>query len=138
MSPNKTGHDQLKDSTTAPFIFIATNTVRDGMLDEERRRAPGWATFIRAREPRLLAFHEYLNAAGTEVEYIQIHPDAASFEHHLEVVAHARESYRGTLEDTTAVRIFGQPNGRSLDMLRQLTRPDVRITILPTHLGGFG
>lgn len=28
------------DGTEAPFIFVATNTVRGGMLSEERRRAP--------------------------------------------------------------------------------------------------
>ena len=54
-----TAEDQeQQDNTPPPFIFIATNTVRDGMLAEERLRAPGWATFIRTHEPRLLAFHE--------------------------------------------------------------------------------
>lgn len=43
ISPTKADHDQLQDRITAPFSFIATNTVRDGMLDDERRRAPGWA-----------------------------------------------------------------------------------------------
>ena len=137
MSPTTADRGQQRDSTTPPFIFIATNTVRDGKLDEERRRAPGWATFIRTHEPRLLAFHEYLSADGTEVEYIQIHPDAASFEHHLNVVALARESYRGTLDATTAIRIFGEPNERILAILRQSTRPNVPITVLPTYLGGF-
>jgi hypothetical protein len=125
------------DRTDAPFIFIATNTVRAGMLAEERRRAPQWASFIGSHEPRLTAFHEYLNQDGTEVEYIQIHPDAASFEHHLDVVRAAEESYQETLEETIAIRIYGTPTQRVLTLLRRSVGPDVCITTLPTHLGGF-
>ena len=137
MSTPTAADDGQQYSTAPPFIFVATNTVRDGMLDEERRRAPDWATFIRTHEPRLLAFHEYLSEDKTEVEYIQIHPDAESFEHHLDVIATAQESYRGTLEATTAIRIYGQPTERILAALRESTGPEVPITILPVHLGGF-
>lgn len=126
-----------QDSTDAPFIFIATNTVRSGKLAEERRRAPQWASFIRSHEPRLIAFHEYLSNDGTEVEYIQIHPDAASFEHHLHVIGSAQESYQDTLEATTAIRIYGTPTERILTALRSSAGPEVPITILPAHLGGF-
>ena len=124
-------------ATEAPFIFIATNTVREGMLPDERRRAPEWAAFIRNLEPRLIAFHEYLSEDGTEVEFVQIHPDAASFEHHLEVIGSAQNSYEGTLEATTAIRIFGTPTERILTALRRSTGPDVPIKILPAYLGGF-
>ena len=56
-----------------PFIFVATNKVRDGRLEAERQRVPGWIEFIHSSEPRLIAFHEYLSADGTEVEYVQVH-----------------------------------------------------------------
>lgn len=125
------------DPTPAPFIFIATNTVRGGMLSSERRRAPEWAAFIRSQEPRLIAFHEYLSEDGSEVEYVQIHPDAESFEHHLRVVESAAKSYQGTLEATTAMRIYGTPTERILTTLGRSTGPDVPIRIMPAHLGGF-
>jgi hypothetical protein len=125
------------DSADAPFVFIATNSVRDGMLADERRRAPQWASFIRSHEPRLIAFHEYLNEDGTEVEFIQIHPDAASFEHHLDVIGSAQEPYQSTLEATTAIRIYGRPTKRVLEILRTSVGSDVPITVLPIHLGGF-
>jgi hypothetical protein len=64
-------------------------------------------------EPRLIAFLEYLSEDGTEVEYVQIHPGAASFEHHLQVLADAETSYQDTLEATTAIRIYGTPPSRS-------------------------
>ena len=61
-----------------PFIFIATNKVRDGRSGDERLRAPGWVAFIRQHEPRLVAFHEYLSEDGAEAEYVQVHPDVES------------------------------------------------------------
>jgi hypothetical protein len=119
------------------FIFVATNRVRQGRLADERRRVPGWVEFIDRHEPRLIAFHEFLSADGTEVEYVQIHPDAASFEHHLEVVASAGESYRSTLEATTAIRIYGSVTEQILAALRKSAGADVPIKVMPTHLGGF-
>jgi hypothetical protein len=136
-APSRIELEENMNDVVTPFIFIATNTVRGGMLSQERRRAPEWAAFIRSQEPRLIAFHEYLSEDGTEVEYVQIHPDAASFEHHLDVIESAKESYRGTLEATTAIRIYGTPTERILTALRRSTGPDVPIRILPAHLGGF-
>ncbi len=119
------------------FIFIATNRVRPGLLAAERRRVPGWVEFTERHEPRLIAFHEFLSRDGTEVEYVQIHPDTESFEHHLQVLALADESYRVTLEATTAIRIYGSPTDHIVTTLRQSVGPHVPITVMPTHLGGF-
>jgi hypothetical protein len=48
-----------------PFIFIATNKLKTGKLEAERRRVPGLVDFIEANEPRLIAFNEYANDDGT-------------------------------------------------------------------------
>ena len=48
-----------------PFIFVATNKVREGKLEGERQRVPGWIDFIQSNEPRLIAFHEYVSADGS-------------------------------------------------------------------------
>ncbi|HXO54637.1 MAG TPA: hypothetical protein VN888_27245 [Mycobacterium sp.] len=119
------------------FIFVATNTVRHRMLSQERRRAPKWVDYIDLHEPRHIAFLEYLSEDGTEVEYVQIHPDAASFKHHLQVLADAETSYQDTLQATTAIRIYGTPTEQIMTTLRRSVGPDVQITILPTLLGGF-
>jgi hypothetical protein len=40
---------------SAPFIFIATNTLREGKLPAERERAADLSDSIKANEPQLLA-----------------------------------------------------------------------------------
>jgi hypothetical protein len=121
-----------------PFIFIATNKLKEGKLHDERRRVPGLSDFIEASEPRLIAFNEYANEEGTEVGVVQVHPDAASFEFHMGVVGErAERAYAETLEGTTSIQVYGTPSDTVLEMLRQQAGSGVPLTVKPHHLGGF-
>ena len=68
---------------TGPFIFIATNRLKPGAYEAECHRVPGLVEFIKASEPRVLAFNEYINAQRTDVTVVQVHPDAQSMEFHM-------------------------------------------------------
>ena len=121
-----------------PFIFIATNRLKHGKLEAERRRVPGLVEFIEENEPRLNAFNEYANEEGTEVSVVQVHRDAESMEFHMKTVAdRAARAYAETLESTAAIQVFGTPSERILDMLRNQAGAGVPINIAPLHLGGF-
>src|SRR5258708_40193953 len=105
---------------SGPLIFIATNRLKEGRFDAERQRVPELVRFIEANEPRLIAFNEYVNDDRTEVTVVQVHPDAASMEYHMGVVAgHARQAYAQTLEATTGIQVFGAASGIMLRMLRE-------------------
>jgi hypothetical protein len=98
---------------SGPFIFIATNRLREGKLAAERERTADLTSFIEANEPQLLAFNEYANEEGTEVSVVQVHPDAASMELHMEVVAErAARAYAETLEATTSIQVYGAAERR--------------------------
>jgi hypothetical protein len=121
-----------------PFIFVATNRLKPGQLDRERKRVPGLIKFIEANEPRLIAFNEYVNAAGDEVTVVQIHPDTASMEAHMGIVRErAQEAYAETLDATVRVQVFGQPSDAILETLRMQAGAGVEISIDGEHLGGF-
>jgi hypothetical protein len=123
---------------SVPFIFIATNRLKEGKLAVERDRAADLSRFIEANEPQLLAFNEYVNEDGTEVGVVQIHPDAASMEFHMEVVAErAARAYAETLEATTSIQVYGEPSEVVLDMLRRQAGAGVPMTVRRHHLGGF-
>jgi hypothetical protein len=123
---------------SGPFIFIATNRLKEGRLDDERKRVPGLSDFIEANEPRLIAFNEYVNEDGTEVGVVQVHPDADSMEFHMQVVRErAARAYAETLEATTSIQVFGTPNDSILEMLRQQAGSGIPLSIKPHHLGGF-
>ena len=121
-----------------PFIFIATNRLKAGKLEDERKRVPGLSDFIEESEPRLIAFNEYANEDGTEVSVVQVHPDADSFEFHMGVVQErAERAYAETLEATTTIHVYGSPSETLLEMLRKQTGSGVAVSIKPHHLGGF-
>jgi hypothetical protein len=123
---------------SSPFIFIATNRLKPGQLDRERDRVPGLVEFIETNEPRLIAFNEYVNETGDEVTVVQIHPDAASMESHMEIVRErASAAYAETLDATVRVQVFGEPTDAILELLRQQAGAGVEISVNAEHLGGF-
>ena len=110
---------------SGPFIFIATNRLKEGKFEEERRRVPGLCDFIEGNEPRLIAFNEYASEDGTEVGVVQIHPDAESMEFHMEVVGER------------AARAYAETAGRN-DEHRGVRRAQRRRAgdVEPTGRGG--
>jgi hypothetical protein len=94
--------------------------------------------FIEANEPRVIAFNEYANEAGDEVTVVQVHPDAASMEAHIALVAERpRAAYAETLETTLRIQVFGPPSEEMLAALRRQAGEGVEITLHTEHLGGF-
>ena len=123
---------------TGPFIFIATNRLKQGKLESEKKRLPDLVDFIEANEPRLIAFNEYANEEGTEVAVVQVHPDADSMVFHMGLIAErAASAYAETIEATTSIQVFGTPTDVVADMLRQQAGAGVPSRIKPNHLGGF-
>jgi hypothetical protein len=123
---------------SGPFIFIATNRLKPGKLDDEKTRVPGLVDFVEANEPRLIAFNEYVNDVGTEVAVVQVHPDADSMAFHMEVVAErAATAYAQTIDATTGIQVFGTPSNAIVGMLRRQAGAGVPLSVKPHHLGGF-
>jgi hypothetical protein len=123
---------------TGPFIFIATNRLKQGKLDSEKKRLPDLIDFIQANEPRLIAFNEYANAEGTEVAVVQVHPDADSMVFHMNLIAkRAASAYADTIDATTNIQVFGIPGDTVADMLQRQTGTGVPLNIKPHFLGGF-
>jgi biotin carboxylase len=123
---------------TGPFIFIATNRLKPGKLDDEKKRVPGLVDFVQANEPRLLAFNEFVNEDGSEVAVVQVHPDADSMAFHMEVIAErAASAYADTIDATTSLQVFGTPGSAVIDLLRRQAGAGVPLSVKPYHLGGF-
>ena len=70
---------------TADHVF--TYTIKPGKQEEARERLAELVDFVETNEPRLIAFHTYLNEEGNTVSIVQVHPDSASMEFHMQVNA---------------------------------------------------
>jgi hypothetical protein len=121
-----------------PIVFVATNRIKPGRADAERARVPGLVAFLEEAEEQLIAFHEYLNEDGTEATVVQVHPDTASVEKHLGVVAErAAAAYAETLDATLHIQIYGPLDPNLLARFRDQTGDAVTVTVATEHLGGF-
>ena len=130
--------DGVTASQASPLVFIATNRLKAGQLERERQRVQDLVEFIEASEPQLIAFNEYVNDAGDEVTVVQIHPDTASLEAHMEIVRErAQEAYAETLDATVRIQVFGQPTDAILEALREQAGNGVELSVNGEHLGGF-
>jgi hypothetical protein len=121
-----------------PIIFVATNRLKEGALELERPRVPELVDFVEREEPQVLGFNEYVSEAGDEVTVVQIHPDAASLEKHLGVIAdHARRAYEETLDRTVRIQVFGELPDSIATALREQASDGVEVVVNAERLGGF-
>jgi hypothetical protein len=121
-----------------PFIFIGTYTLREGKLQDFKQQWLELLEMVEAKEPRLIAFHAYVNEDGTELTGVQVHPDADSMLFHMQVARdHISEAYQSVLEKTERIDVYGKPSDAVLEMIRQLAGSEVPLNVNAYHLGGF-
>jgi quinol monooxygenase YgiN len=107
---------------TAPFIFIGTHKVKPGKLEQFKAWFANYiATTVEPNEPRLLAFEAYADPKANVVTVVQVHPDAESMVHHMEVIAdHVSTAYANFLERESQYQIYGTPRAGVLQLIQQM------------------
>jgi hypothetical protein len=121
-----------------PFVHIATYAIGEGKLEGLKQFLPELFEIIEANEPHLLAANAFVNEDGTEATFIELHPDAASMEHHARVAhEHTARAFARFVSATTGIQIYGEPSDVILKRARQHAASGVPVIVKPEHLGGF-
>jgi hypothetical protein len=88
---------------------------------------------VKAKEPQIIAYNVYLNEDGTQLTVLQVHPDSASAEFHMEVTGSA---FPKELVDLSLIDIYGKPSQSLLEKMRIAeTTGSVRTFIHELHAG---
>ncbi|MGH2692906.1 MAG: hypothetical protein ACRDHM_10460 [Actinomycetota bacterium] len=119
-----------------PFVYIGTYTIRKGKLEEAKKMLQEHVELVETNEPRLMAFNFYLDEEGSKVAVVQVHPDAASMEFHMQVISKHLANASEWLETVEIEQIYGQPYEGMVESFREYS-PGTPITVLPVHLAGF-
>lgn len=120
-----------------PFIFVSTYTIKEGQLEAYKSWTQGLIEYVEANEPRMVAFNLYLNDQGTEVAAIQVHPDAASMQRHMEVVRqYISQAYGEFLEAPQILLACGEGDD-ARQMIQLLTAPGFSVVSMSQYLRGF-
>jgi len=119
-----------------PIVFISHNVVKEGKLDAFRNLYQESALRLQEQKPATLAFLAYLSEDGGEVSIVQVFPDADAMD--LQIQG-ADERSKRTYEfiQPKSIEIFGTPNERVLEKIKQIAGSGVMLSIRNNHLGGF-
>jgi hypothetical protein len=120
-----------------PFIFIGTHRLKEGKLQDLKQYEQELVALVAANEPHLIAFHVFVNEDGTQATTVQVHPDAASMEFHMQVLGEKIGQAYEFLERTEGIEVYGTPSDQVLEMMRQLAGSGVPLSVKAHHLGGF-
>lgn len=119
-----------------PFIYIGMHTIKEGKLEEAKKMLQELVELVETNEPRLISFNVYLDEEGDKVAIVQVHPDAASMEFHMQVIStHLGNAY-DVLESTDSEQLYGKPGEGMVESFQKYS-PGTLITVLPRHEGGF-
>ena len=74
------------------IVYIDISEVCEGALDELKAGLKDLADFIQAKEPQLIAYNVYFSDDGTRMTVVNMHPNSASLEYHMEVAGRSFDS----------------------------------------------
>jgi hypothetical protein len=100
------------------LVSIDVSRIHQGGLYELKRAMKRLVEFVDANETQPLLYGVYFNDDSTEMTVLQVHPDSASMEFHMEV---GGPEFKGLSELLTLLRIdiYGKASDRLLDQMRQ-------------------
>lgn len=119
-----------------PFVFITTHKVRPGSLDALKALTRDYTAFLDEHDARLVAHSAFLNEDGTELSLVQVHPDAASAEHHMRIVEPSIVA-AAELTEPAGITVYGRPGPGVQATLDHLGGAGVPVTVRDGDLGGF-
>lgn len=108
-------------SMSDSIISIDSSAIREGKLEELKKAMKELVEFVDANEPRPTAYNVYFGEDGTRMTVVQVHPDSASMEFHMDV---AGPAFPKLSEFLTLLRvdIYGQPSDKLLEQMRGKAR----------------
>lgn len=101
-----------------PIVFVDTSDIREGKLDELKRGIAELAEFVEANESDPIAYQVYLSADGRRMTVLQVHPDSASMERHMELAGPVFARF-ADLVDLRTVDVYGSPSEKVVEHLRR-------------------
>jgi quinol monooxygenase YgiN len=115
------GDSGMGGEMSETIVYVDTSEVRPGALEDLKTAIKQLADFVDAKEPRIIAYNVYLSEDGTQMTVMQVHPDSASLEFHLEVAGPAFRKFP-KLINLSSIHIYGKPSDKLLVQLGDKAR----------------
>src|SRR5712691_1141205 len=119
------------------FVYVGTTAIKPGKLEEARKNLAELVDFVETNEPRMIAFHAFLDEVGSKLTMVQVHPDPASMEFHMQVNAKHFATAFDFLEAVASEQYYGAISNALATELAKWDDPAVAVTRMQIHEGGF-
>lgn len=103
------------------ILVVDTSDISEGRLGELEAAMAELVAFVEQNEERPLLYSVYIDRTENRVTVIQLHPDSASMELHMQVAASRFRRFANLLT-LRIMRIYGTPSPQLLDQLRAKVR----------------
>jgi len=119
------------------FVYVGTTTIKEGKEEDARKHLAEIVDFVETNEPRMIAFHTFLDEPGRTLTIVQLHPDSSSMEFHMQVNAKHFATAFDFLESIVSEQYYGEISPALAEELAKWDDSAVTTTRLPIHEGGF-
>lgn len=113
-----------------PIVFVDCSEIFEGKVDELKKVVEKLVEFVETNERRPILYDVFFSEDGTRMTVIQIHPDSASMEFHMEASGAQFPQFKDLLRMLT-MDIYGKPSAELVERMRQkatmLGASDVRV-----------
>jgi len=120
-----------------PFVYVGTWTIKPGKFEEARKWLAEHVEFVETNEPRLIAFHVYFDQTGGTASVVQVHPDSASMEFHMQLVSEHMGGAFDYIDAILSEQYYGPISESLAQTLAAWEAPGVAVTRMPVHEAGF-
>ena len=101
-----------------PLIVVDMSEVREGKREELERGIAELATFVETNETDPISYQIFFGDDGRQMTVLQIHPDPASMERHMELAGPVFARFADLVVLRT-VDIYGSPSEKVVELLRR-------------------
>jgi hypothetical protein len=101
-----------------PLIVVDTSEIREGKREELQRGIAELAAFVEANESDPISYQVFFGDEGRRMTVLQIHPDSASMERHMELAGPVFARFADLVVLQT-IDIYGSPSEKVLEQLRR-------------------
>lgn len=100
-----------------PVIYVDCSEIREGKFEQLKTAMNELVGFVKANEPRIIAYNVYLTGDGTRMTVVHVHPDSASLEFHMKVAGPAFPKLVEFIKLLT-IDVYGEPGDSLVEQLR--------------------
>ena len=101
-----------------PLIVLDTSEIREGKREELERGIAELAAFVETNETDPISYQVFFGESGRVMTILQVHPDSASMERHMELAGPVFARFADLLVLRT-IDVYGSPSEKVVEQLRR-------------------